>query len=312
METAKVVVAGSYGGPESLEVVEEPIPQPGPGEVLLEVRAAGVNQADWKVYSGMWGTDEDNLPMLLGFEAAGVVVALGEGVRTVDVGDEVIAQPINGGYATHVVVPEGALTPKPETLDWPDAAALLLTGAAAWLTLEATGVVEGDTVLVHGAAGGVGLMAVQLARLRGARVIGTASLANHELLRELGAEPVLYGDGLLERVRALAANLGEVDAALDLVGSAEALEVSVAVAPRERIATIANFTTAFDAGIKVLGAGGDPGDDIREAARVPLAELAGSGELQVMVGQTLPLERAAEAHRLLKEGRVNGKLVLLP
>lgn len=308
MQTAQVVVATSYGGPESLEVVTTPVPAPGPGEVLVEVRAAGCNQADWKSYSGLWGTDEDKLPLPLGYEAAGVVAALGDGVTGVDVGAGVIAWPIAGGYATHVVVPAGSLTPKPETLDWPEAGGLLLTAAAAWHALEAAGVGEGETVLVHGGAGGVGLMAVQLARFRGARVIATAAPHQHDLVRELGGEAVTFGDGLLERVR----ELGEVDAALDLVGTDEALDVSLAVTTPERISTIANFGRAFEAGIKVLGAGGDPGDDIREAARPELARLAGTGKLRVVVSDTYPLAQAAAAHRQLREGRTTGKVVLIP
>lgn len=305
-----MVVATSYGGPESLEVVTEPVPRPGPGEVLIEVRAAGCNPADWKSYSGMWGTDEARLPMALGYEVAGVVAGLGEGVTGVDVGAEVVAWPINGGYATHAVVPAPSLTPKPETLDWPEAGGLMLTGAAAWHALQAAGVGEDDTVLVHGGAGGVGLMAVQLAKLRGARVIATASPRKHDLLRELGAVPVAYGEGLLERVR----ELGDVDAALDLVGTDEALDVSLAVTTPERIATIANFDRGLRSGVKVLGQGpgADPGDDIREAARPELARLAGSGKLRVIVSDTYPLARAAAAHRQLRAGRTTGKIVLTP
>ncbi len=171
---------------------------------------------------------------------------------------------VTGAYATDLVVDETALTPKPSSLDWPEAGGVLLTGATAWHTLEATGVAAGDTVLVHGATGGVGLPAVQLARLRGARVLGTASERNHDLLRELGAEPVTYGDGLADRVRALAPD--GIDVALDLVGTDEAMDVSLAlVADRARIATIANFDAGPREGVKLLGGGpgADPGDDIR-------------------------------------------------
>lgn len=310
METAQVVVATSYGGPESLAVVTEPIPRPGTGEVLIEVRAAGCNPADWKAYSGMWGTDEARLPMTLGYEVAGVVARVGEGTTGVDVGAEVVAWPISGGYATHAVVPATALTPKPETLDWPEAGGLMLTGAAAWHALEAAGVSEDDTVLVHGGAGGVGLMAVQLAKLRGARVIATASPRKHDLLRELGAAPVAYGEGLLERVR----GLGDVDAALDLAGTDEALDVSLAVTIPERIATLTNFDRGPAAGVRVLGhgPGADPGDDIREAARPELARLAGSGKLRVIVSDTYRLAQAAAAHRQLKAGHTTGKIVLNP
>lgn len=303
-QTATVVVATSYGGPESLEVAVQPVPQPGPGEVLVQVRAAGANPADWKSYSGMWGTDEDALPLPIGFEVAGVVAAVGEGVTGVQEGDEVIAWPIRGGYASHVVVPQDTLAPKPRSLDWPEAAALLLSAGAAWHALEASGVSDGETVLVHGGAGGVGLMAVQLARVRGARAIATARPDQFGLLRELGAEPVEFGDGLLERVRPL----GEVDATVDLVGSDEALDVSLALTTPERIATIANFgQRAAEAHIHVLG-----DDGPRRAARSELVQLAGAGQLKVLVSETFPLESAAAAHRKLQEGRTTGKIVLLP
>src|SRR5690348_3640333 len=211
------VQAQAYGGPEVLAIVEGPTPEPGPGEVLVGVRAAGVNQADIKVYGGVWGTDPAKLPIPLGFEVAGVVVAVGEGVEDHQVGDEVIAHPVRGGYATEVVVPVHTLVAKPDDLDWDAASGLLLTGTAAAHAVTAAGVGEGDTVLVHGAAGGVGLVAVQLATLRGATVIGTAAETQHELLRDLGVVPVVYGDGLLERVREVAPD--GIDAALDLAGT---------------------------------------------------------------------------------------------
>jgi NADPH:quinone reductase-like Zn-dependent oxidoreductase len=154
---------------------------------------------------------------------------------------------------------------------------------------------------------------VQLARLRGARVIGTASPRNHDFLRELGAEPVVYGDGLADRVRALAPD--GVDAALDLVGTDEAMDVSLElVADRSRIATIANFSRGPKEGVRLLGGGpgADPGNDIRDAARSELARLAGTGELRVFVASAYPLDDAADAHRQIATGHTTGKLVLLP
>lgn len=309
---AQIVVATGFGGPEHLSVVESELPAPAAGEVRLAVRAAGVNPADVKSYSGEWGTDPATLPKRLGFEAAGVVSAVGPGTASVAVGDEVIAFRITGAYATEVVVPAGAVVPKPADLGWPEAGGLMLTGAAAVHALTAADVGEGDTVLVHGASGGVGLMAVQLAGLRGARVIGTASPRNHDLLRDLGAEPVAYGEGLLDRVRAVAPD--GVTAALDLVGTDEAMDVSLALVERDRIATIANFDRGPREGVKLLGGGpgADPGDDIRSAARPELARLAGEGRLRVVVDATYPLAEAAEAHQLVRSGRANGKVVLLP
>ncbi|MEO9223298.1 MAG: NADP-dependent oxidoreductase, partial [Mycobacteriaceae bacterium] len=238
------VVATAFGGPEVLSLRAEPLGEPGPGEVLLEVRAAGVNLADVKQYSGAWGTDERKLPMRLGFEAAGVVRAVGPDavgpMGPVSVGDEVIAFRIAGGYASEVVVPAKAVVPKPEEASWEQAAGLMLVGATAVHTLASTAVRTGDTVLVHGAAGGVGAMVVQIAKARGAHVIGTASAGRHQFLRGWGVQPVEYGRGLAERVREIAP--GGVDAAIDLVGTDEAIDVSLElVADRQRIATIAAF-----------------------------------------------------------------------
>jgi NADPH:quinone reductase-like Zn-dependent oxidoreductase len=313
--TSRRVVATSFGGPESLSFEEIDLPAPGPHEVRLSVRAIGVNPYDIKVYAGPG--DPARLPLRLGSEAAGVVTAVGEAAADdrgpLSVGDEVIAFRAPGAYATDLLVADTALTRKPETLDWPEAAVLLLAGATAVHTLTRTAVAEGDTVLVHGASGGVGLYAVQLAALRGARVIATASGGSHDLLRELGAEPVTYGDGLVDRVRALAPD--GVDAALDLVGTDEAMDVSLAlVADRDRIATIANFGRGAVEGVALLGGGpgADPGDALRAAARPELARLAGEGRLRVVLAATYPLDDVAEAHRRIATGHTTGKIALLP
>lgn len=307
-------MAAAFGGPESLVVEEVTLPDPGPHEVHVEVRASGVNPADLKSYRG--SGDPSKLPLLLGFEAAGVVASVGEGAADnegeLSVGDEVVVFRTRGAYAADLVVPDSTLTRKPAGLGWPEAGGLMLAGATAVHTLEATAVGEGDTVLVHGASGGVGLYAVQLARLRGARVIATASERNHDLLRELGAEPVVYGDGLLDRVRALAPN--GVDAALDLIGNDEAMDVSLALVDRDRIATIANFARGPHEDVKLLGGGpgADAGDEIRAAARPELARLAGTGELRVLVAATYPLDDAADAHRQIATGHTTGKIALIP
>ena len=308
----RVVLATAYGGPEVLTVADQPVGGPGPGQARVEVRAAGVNPADWKSYTGAFGTDPAALPRRLGFEVSGVVTAVGPDVDLA-VGDEVIGFRVSGGYAAELVVPATALVPKPASLGWAQAAGLMLTGATAVHALTATGVGQGDTVLVHGAAGGVGLMAVQLAALRGARVIGTVGGDGADLVRRFGAEPVRYGDGLAGRVRELAP--GGVDAALDLVGSDEAVDVSLElVADRQRIATIAAFGRAAADGIKALGGGpgADPGTELRDAARPELAEAAGAGRLEVVVAATFPLEDVAEAHRQGMAGHTHGKLVLVP
>jgi len=219
---------------------------------------------------------------------------------------------VSGGYAEQIVAPVATLVRKPTNLDWSEAAGLLLTGVTAVHTLTAVDASAGETILIHG-AGGVGLAAIQLATQRGARAIATASAARHDELRALGAEPVAYGDGLLERVQALAPD--GVDGAIDTVGTDEALEVSLAlVANRDRIATVANFTTAAAAGIKVLGGGpgADPGTDIRSAAKFELAELAGDGRFRVILDRTFPLADVAAAHQHQASGHASGKVVLVP
>ncbi len=314
---SRVVVATAFGGPEVLSVVDEPPADPGPGEALLEVRAAGVNPADWKTYAGAYGTDPAKLPLRLGFEAAGVVAAVGDGAEgpagPLSVGDEVIGFRLTGAYASHVVVPAGSLVPKPAELSWEQAGGLMLAGATAVHALTAAAVGTGDTVLVHGAAGGVGLMLVQLAGVRGARVIGTVGGDGAELVRRFGGEPVRYGDGLAERVRDLAPE--GVTAAVDTVGTDEALDTSLAlVADRARIATIANFARGPQAGVKLLGngPGADPGTGVRAAARLELTRLAESGELEVVVAGSYPLADVAAAHRAGQAGHTHGKLVLVP
>jgi NADPH:quinone reductase len=312
---ARVVVATAFGGPEVLSIGDQDVGGPGPTEVLIAVRAAGINPVDWKRYSGAMGS-AGPLPMRLGFEAAGVVVEVGDEAvgpaGRVGVGDEVIAFRIDGGYAEEVVVAAAAVVPKPAAMSWEAAGGLMLAGATAVHALTATAVGADETVLVHAAAGGVGLMAVQVAIARGARVIGTASERNHAYLRELGAHPTTYGAGLADRVRALAP--GGVDAAVDCVGTDEAVDVSLElVADRDRIASIAAFARGAEAGIKLLGGGpgADPGTEIRNAARLQLTELVEQGRLEVLA-RPFALDQVAEAHREGQAGHVTGKLVLVP
>ena len=313
--TSRAVVARAYGGPDVLHLVETDPGDPGPGEVLVEVRAAGINPTDWKGYAGVYGRNPANLPMRLGYEVSGVVSAVGPSVRWLSPGDEIIAWRVTGGYADRIVVSEQVTVRRPANLDWPAASGLLLAGATAVHTLTATSTRDGDVVLVHGGSGGVGRMVVQLAVLRGARVIATASPRHHDDLRDLGAEPVAYGDGLLERVHETTRSTGPVTVAIDCVGTDEALDTSVALVPdRDRIATIAGFGRAGELGIKALGGGpgADPGTAVREAARAQLAELASDGSLDVRVARTYALEDVAEAHRDGQAGHSAGKLVLLP
>ena len=314
---SRVVVATAFGGPEVLSVVQQPTGAPGPGQALLEVRAAAVNPADWKLADGAFGADPAMLPLRLGFEAAGVVTAVGADAQgpagPIAVGDEVIGWPLRGAYASELVVPAAALVPKPPGLGWAEAAGLLLAGTTAVHALTAVDAGVGDTVLVHGASGGVGQMLVQLAVARGARVIGTAGRTGAPVVARLGGEPVSYGEGLSERVSAMAS--GGVTAAVDAVGTDEALDVSLELVPdRRRIATLANAAGGSKAGIRVLGSGpgADPGTELRRAARLRLTALVAAGRLQVSVAQTFALDDVAAAHREGRSGHSHGKLVLLP
>jgi NADPH:quinone reductase-like Zn-dependent oxidoreductase len=311
------VVAAAYGGPEVLSVVKSRLKDPGPDQVLIEVRAIGTNPVDYKLYSGAYGDDPSNLPMSLGFEAAGVVVEVngeleGPGGR-IAVGDEVIVYPTSGAYASGLLTAPSSVLPKPSTMSFEEASGLMLTGVTAIHALRATRTSAGDILLVHGAAGGVGLMAVQLALADGVRVIGTASAAEQERLRSLGVEPVIYGEGLLERVRTLAPT--GVTAAIDLVGTDEAVDVSVAlVADRERIATIVSSARSSSNGIQALGGGpgADAGVEIRSAARLELIRRVEEGSLRVFVAASYPLIEAAAAHRQLAAGHTHGKIILVP
>jgi NADPH2:quinone reductase len=312
-----VVVATGFGGPKNLSAIDEVLSLPGPGNVRVQIRAVGVNPVDFKLYSGDYGRDPSKLPMRLGYEAAGVVTDVGTEAEgpggPIRAGDEVIVYPIEGAYAAEVVVGASSVVPKPSSLSFVEASGLMLTGVTAVHALTVTAVTKGDTVVLHGASGGVGLMAVQLAVSAGAHVIATAGVSGHAYLSKLGAEPVTYGDGLAGRIRALAPD--GVDASIDLVGTDEALDTSLAlVADRQRIATIAAFGRRFDLGIRVLGRapGADPGVNIRNAARMELVRQAEAGQLSVLVADTYPLSEAATAHRELAKGHTHGKIILIP
>lgn len=313
---ATAVVATAYGGPEVLSLAEVEVPAPGPGEVTIAVRAAGVNPFDHKRYSGMFGTDPAALPLRLGLEVAGVVTAVGADAvgpaGPISVGDEVIA-PVSGGYASAVNAPAARVVPKPADVDWKQAAGVLSVGGTAVHLLTATGVGPGDTVLIHGAAGSVGAIAAQLAVARGARVIGTAAAGRHERLRGYGVEPVEYGAGLADRVKALAPN--GIDAAIDTVGTDEAVDVSLElVADRDRIATIAAFARAGADGFKALGGGpgADAGTEIRANAWRELLESLSAGKLDLVIAKTFPLTDVAAAHEFVLDGHAGGKVILLP
>jgi len=307
-------IAPEFGGIDVLTLVDEEVPPPGPGEVTVEVRAVGMDPTDYKLLSGGPHPDPSQLPLKLGNELAGVVTALGPDAQLGSgrgaVGDEVLAFPALGGYATAATLPAANVFAKPAALDFAEAANLLLVGTTAAEMLDVTKVHSGDTVLVHGASGAVGVSVLQQARLIGARVIGTASEANFGTLRRFGAEPVAYGDGLAERVRALAPD--GVDKALDCVGTAEAVDVSLAlVGDRQSIVTIAAFDRARADGFVVIAGEKPASAAYRAANRARLIDCAAQGKLEVPVARTFPFDQAKEALQLLATGHARGKLALV-
>jgi NADPH:quinone reductase-like Zn-dependent oxidoreductase len=275
--------------------------------VRLEVKAAGVNPFDWKVLHGFIPGMPKELPGGLGNDVAGIVDAVGEGVTSPAVGDAVLGQSAGPSYASAALGSATALVPKPSDLPWEVAGAIGGAGGTAWKVLERLGVREGETLLVHAAAGGVGTFAVQLAVARGVRVVGTAGESNHERLRAWGAIPVLYGEGLAERVREVAPD--GVDAALDASGRGGELPASVELTGDPgRVLTIARFDDVPDGVITHQGGGGG---DTPKALREIVALIA-EGRLEVPIAATYPLEQAAEALDRSEHGHLAGKLVLLP
>ncbi len=304
--TMRAMAYDGYGDPSVLYLTDLPRPKVGPGEVLVRVRSASVNPVDWKLLSG--GLDalmDVRFPAVPGWDVAGVVEAVGLDVPEVAVGDPVMAYArkdyVHGGtFAELVNVPVRTLAAKPASLSWDEAAGLPLAGLTAYQVLTRLKVTEGDTLLVHGAAGGVGAFAVQLGRVLGARVLGTASPANHARVRELGGEPVAYGDGLVDRVRDLAPK--GVTVVADFVGGVVDVTRSV-LTEGGRHASVA------DDG--VLAAGGQWMWVRPDAADLALlGRLADEGRLHVPVAQTFALAELPDAFRLSAEGHVHGKLVV--
>lgn len=314
---ARFVQYAAFGGPEVLEVVEGPVPTAGEGEVVVELRAIGVNPIDAKLRSGARASAPIEAPRTTGSDGAGVIVEVGPGVEGWAVGDDVVVTSARGSYATHAIVPVRGLTRKPAALGWAQAAGIGIPAGTAYQAMRSLGVEAGMTVLVNGASGSVGQAAVQFARAMGARVIGTASEGNHDRLRQLGAIPVSYGDGLVERVRAISPE--GVDRALDAAGTDEAIEASLALtAEPKHVGTIVRGADAPRWGIQAWSGGSPvPLDAQQQAWRaegIRLAvERAAAGEFDVEIGRTLPLERAADAQRMVEDGTApRGKIVMLP
>lgn len=306
-------IATDFGGLDVFTPIDAKVPAPRTGEVSIRVLAAGMNPADFKHVAH--GTDRSLLPVAVGYEVSGVISAIGADTQIASgggsVGDEVLAFRVAGGYSSEMTVPARDVFAKPANLGFPEAANLLLAGTTAAEMLAVTRVERGDTVLLHGASGAVGVSVLQQARLAGIHVIGTASPANFDEVRRFGGIPLAYGPGLLDRVRE-AAPAGIV-AALDAVGTDEAIDVSLAlVADRNRIVSIAAFGRAAIDGYRVIAGAMPESAAFREQIREHLIALAAAGELVVPIARTFPLSEAREALEFLSAQHPGGKLALIP
>jgi NADPH:quinone reductase-like Zn-dependent oxidoreductase len=304
----KAVRFDEYGGVDVLYLADVDRPVPGPGQVLVRVKAAGINPGEAKIRSGAMAQQwPSTFPSGEGSDLAGVVEELGPGVTTFAVGDEVIGFTNNrASQAELAVVEAGNLTSKPAGVPWDEAGALFVVGATAWAMVRAVGLHPGDTVVVSGAAGGVGSIAVQLAKNAGATVIGLASEANHKWLESHGVIGVSYGEGVADRIRA--ASGGKVDAFGDTQGGGYVeLALELGVAP-ERIDTIADFRAPAKYGVKSDASAAGSSAEV-------LAELAGlivAGKLEVPIAAVYPLANVQDAYRQLAKGHTRGKIVLKP
>ncbi|MGO8957890.1 MAG: NADP-dependent oxidoreductase [Streptosporangiaceae bacterium] len=303
----KAVRFDRYGGVDVLHLDDVPTPEPGPGQVLVQVKAAGINPGEAKIREGMLHSRYPaTFPSGEGSDFAGIVTQTGPGTTTFAAGDEVIGFTNNrASHAEYVLAEAANLTAKPQAVPWEVAGSLFVAGATAYAAVRAVNLSEGDTVVVSGAAGGVGSLAVQLARLADATVLGLASQRNHEWLAAHGVIPVAYGDGVADRIRQAA---GQVDAFIDTFGADYvqlALELGVEAS---RVDTIANFGAVEKYGVKAEGSAAGAS----AATLAELAELIAAGQLEVPIAATFPLARVRDAYELLAPGHVRGKIVLLP
>ncbi len=297
-----------YGGLEVLQVVEVEQPTPGQGKVLVQVRAAGINPGEVAIREGVFADRwPSTFPSGQGSDLAGIVTEVGSGVTNVEVGDEVIGfTDDRSSQADFVLVDSGNLVPRPANVPWEQAGALFVAGTTAYAAVRSVALNAGDAVVVSGAAGGVGSIAVQLARNAGAMVLGLASEANHKWLADHGVIPLSYGDGVEDRIRA--SSRGKVDALIDTFGGGYvelALKLGVAL---NRIDTIIDFAAAAKYGVKTEGNHEGANADV-------LAQLAGllaTGRLEIPIAKVYPLDEVREAYRELQLRHTRGKIVLVP
>jgi NADPH:quinone reductase len=307
-EQTRAVRFDSYGGPEVLYVTDIARPEPGAGEVLVEIKAAGINPGEAGIRTGaLHERFPATFPSGEGSDLAGVVIEVGDGVGDFAVGDEVLGFSFQrSSHATHASVPVDQLIHKPAALSWEVAGSLYVVGATAYAAVRAVAAQSGETVAVSAAAGGVGSLAVQLLALQGVRVLGIASSGNAEWLRAHGVEPVEYGDGLADRLRQAAPD--GIDAFIDLFGP-EYVQLAVDLGvPRERINTIISFAKAAEVGAKTEGSA----EASTPAVLQEIADLIVSGALDFDVAATYPLDRVVDAFEELEQRHTHGKIVLLP
>jgi NADPH2:quinone reductase len=304
----RAITYPKFGGADVLELTEQPDPHIGPDTLVVRVKAASVNPVDWKIREGrLQGLVDVQFPVIPGWDVAGVVEQAGLDTPEFQVGDEVYGyvrkDTVQGGtFAELVAAPVRTLARKPASLSFEEAAAVPLAGLTAYQAIERSGIKASQTVLVHAAAGGVGAFAVQIARALGARVVGTASEPNHEFLRGLGAEPVTYGDGLADRVRAIAP--GGIDVALDFAGG-DAVAVSAGL-----LSDASAITSVADPAARTEHGGQYVWVRPSAAGLDALTALFEAGKLSVELAQVFDLADAADAHRASETGHTRGKVVV--
>ncbi|MDR6142273.1 NADPH2:quinone reductase [Microbacterium foliorum] len=313
---ARAIVYTEFGSPDVLHLIEVPDPIALDGEAVVRIEAAGANPIDAKLRSAKRPSPPITEPRAVGFDGAGVIESLGDDVDGFAVGDRVAIRDTLGTYASLLAVPVEKLVALPDAVTAAEGAGIGIPAGTAYQALRSLGLAKGDVLLVHGGSGSVGQAAVQFAVAWGATVIATASPARHDQLRELGATPVAYGDGLLERVREAAPD--GVTVVLDCAGTDEAIDVSLElVADRDRIATIVRGPDAASFGIRAFS-GGSPTPlseqelAWRAEALGATVELLAAGDFVIELGPELPLAEAAQAHELMESGAASGKIVLIP